>query len=163
MKSFLYILICYVTFLPLGHSQEGQLVLTKKSEKKEQTVKEGQKIKVYLEDTYIKGKFNIIDSVSIAIREDIMQLSEIKGIEARTSGTLAAGIGLTALGAAALAFGVVQKKEANEDDTSTGIFSGSDPAGVGFIVLGAGMATYGLGNLVGGMNHKVEKWRYSIR
>ena len=163
MKTLLSILICCLASFTILYGQESHLVLTKKSEKKERTIAEGKKIKVYLEDDYIKGIFSIIDSASISIGKDTIQFAEIKGIEARTSGTLLTGIALTAIGAAALAYGVVEKKEANEDDPSTGLFSGSDPAGVGFIVLGAGMATYGLGNIVGGMNYKSSKWRYSIR
>jgi hypothetical protein len=163
MKRSIIILICCQLLCSGTYGQESYLVLTKKSEKKEQTIKEGNKIKVYLQDGYIKGNFNIIDSISIAIEKDTILLSQIKGIEARTSATLVTGIALTVVGSALLAYGVVEKKEANENDPSSGYFSGSDPTGVGFIVLGAGMATYGLGNIVGGMNYKSAKWRYTIR
>lgn len=163
MKTLLSILICCLASLPNLYTQATHLVLTKKTEKKERAVAEGKKIKVYLEAIYIKGNFSIIDTATILIGRDTIPLSDVKGIEARTSGTIATGIVLTALGAAALAYGVVEKKEANENDPSSGLFSGSDPSGVGFIVLGAGMATYGLGNIVGGMNYKSAKWRYSIR
>lgn len=175
MKSFLYILIGYITFLPLVYSQEGQLVLTYKSNGHERVLEEGKKIKVYKNEyDKLKGRLTIIDTASIAVESDTVPLDSIFKIETITKDSRPTGILLTTIGSLMIAGGVAALNEINSSSgSSSGGSSGNFDLGpssdavsggvVMMMIIGAGVTGAGINKLVNGANYKSSKWEYSIR
>lgn len=166
MKSFLYILICYITFLPLVHSQEGQLVVTNKSNGKEHTISAGKKISVYTsESSFVRGKLVLINSTSISIGKGAIPLSTVYSIKAKSKqvqnkGGILTGIGAVFILGGVAAFGAASQQEDSTFEFTSGIY---DATGIGLMAIGGVMTGAGVINLAAGKNYKRSVWKYSVR
>lgn len=166
MKSILYFLIYLIAFLPFSHGQEGQLVLTNKSNGKEHTVAAGKKVSVYTsESSFVKGKLVLINSTSISIGKGTIPLSTVYSIKARSKqvqnkGGILTGIGAVFILGGVAAFGAASEQKDNTFDFTSGIY---DATGIGLMAIGGVMTGAGVINMAVGKNYKCSVWKYSVR
>jgi hypothetical protein len=152
MKSYIYILVCLIAFLPFNHAQEGQLVLTNKKTHVERAIQPGKTIRVKsLKNLRLRGVLTFIDSETISLGKDSIPLSDILRIDARTVDSRSPGIVLIALGAGVFALGVPFSQEISLE------------GGVALCILGGGMMAGGIKKLTVGQAYISRKWSYNIR
>lgn len=163
LTSFLFLASASIIF-----SQDSRLVMTRKSNQKEYFIKAGDPIRVYLgEDDYIKGPLQPINNTTIAIRNDTIPTAKILKVVAKIEKRKKSGKTLAIIGSVSLVLGMAMYGNANNGDSGGGFsidFSAEEEkADIGLMAVGAGMASYGIINLVTGKVYHNKNWDFSIR
>ncbi len=166
MKTFKLLMIFSLAIVSLLQGQEGQLVLTNKTNGKEHTIAAGKNFSVYTsESSFVRGKLLLINSTSISIGKDTIPLSKIYSIKGKSKQVQNKGGILTGMGAVFIlggvaAFGAASQQKESSIDFTSGLY---DATGIGLMVIGGVMTGAGVINLAAGKSYKSSKWEYSIR
>ena len=163
MKAIIILFICCFSTNTLLYGQVNQLMLTNMSNGHERFIDTGKKIRVYKNGyNKIKGKLSIVDSTSIALGHDTVLLSEINIITAITKDSRSTGVFVATIGGLIMVGGVLVYDEIGGSSGGTSFDPYEALAGI-IVLIGAGIASIGIGKLVVGENYKSNKWSYSIR